>query len=282
MLNSVSNFQAQRPVTFGAKKAKENSANKYMSQNNKTDIYQFPKPKMSNTQKAVISLGAIGTGIIATKLLLKGKVKEAVKLAEHIEFQKATKLEDAINFAKTNLGIELQNVKNLHVANFINENLVKLSNKAKGEIDLPKSIKITKLMKGMAGRYNPLKDSVSLSHLHWDDEFGNYIKNNQFKYLQEENLTTLYHEIGHKQHVKKVGVFKSLYQTKDYKQKVNAIKQELLEYLGQGIDTTDPAIQHFISAPGETFAQTFALTMQGKTPKGKIADLYKQLGGKIY
>lgn len=282
MLSSISSYQAQSPINFENKKAKATPPNNYKLERENADIYETTKPKMSNSKKAMVTLGAVGTGILAAKLLLKGKVKEAVKLAEHIEFQKATNIEEALNFAKNTLGVELKNVKNLHVANFINENLVKLSNKVKGEIDLPKSIKITKMTERLAGGYNPLKDSVSLSELKWDDEFGNYIKNNQFKWFQESNITTLYHEIGHKQHFKKVGLFKTLYPSKDYKQKVNTIKQELLDYLGQGVDTTDPAILHFISAPGETFAQTFSLTMQGKPPKGKIADLYKLLGGKIY
>lgn len=282
MLSSVSSYQAQSPINFGNKKAKATPQNNYKLARENADIYETTKPKMSNFKKAMVTLGAVGTGILAAKLLLKGKVKEAVKLAKHIEYQKATNIEEALNFAKNTLGVELKNVKNLHVANFINENLVKLSNKTKGEVALPKSIKITKTTKGLAGRYNPLKDSVSLSELKWNDEFGNYIKNNQFKWFQDENLTVLYHEIGHKQHIKNVGVFKTLYSSKDYKQKVNTIKQELLEYLGQGVDTTAPAILHYISAPGETFAQTFSLTMQGKPPKGKIADLYKQLGGKIY
>lgn len=65
---------------------------------------------MSNGQKWGIGIG-IAAALTATALLLRGKVgaaqEEVVKLAEHIDFTPAKTAKEAIEFAKTKLGVKI-------------------------------------------------------------------------------------------------------------------------------------------------------------------------------
>lgn len=242
-------------------------------------------PKKKSNKGLVLSLGAAGAGIGVAVLLLKGRLKSAKQLVENIKFQEAKTLEDAINFAQTNLGVQLKHMPNVKVANFINENLVKLSNKGNGKVPLPKTIKIGKLWSGIAGRYNPLNDSVTLSSKNWGELFAkdfDLIKNNpNLKFMLDLKIINLYHEIGHGVQIKKTGLIHGLYPSKKFRCQVSEIKEDLLKYLGDGYDTSSIEYLHFIDNPTETFAQIFAKMMTGNPPPKKIADLYESLGGTL-
>ena len=100
------------------------------------------KKKLSSAAKWGIAGGAAAIATIAF-LVAKGRVSEAKKLAEHIEFKKAENIEDAIKFGKEHLGIKHYRgfkADDLDAVNWINEGLVNTSNKFKGVLRMPKNI----------------------------------------------------------------------------------------------------------------------------------------------
>ena len=102
------------------------------------------KKGLSNAQKCGIGLAIAGT-LTAAALLLKGRVgaagKEIKALAEHIEFAPAKTAEEAIAFAKTNLGIrKYSKDMPLDVMNWVNEGLVNVNNATKGKAIMPKNV----------------------------------------------------------------------------------------------------------------------------------------------
>lgn len=102
------------------------------------------KKSLSNSQKWGIGIGiaAVATAIV---LLLRGKPKaaqeEVVKLAEHIDFSPAKTTKEAVEFAKTHLGIKYydENMP-LEVMNWVNEGLVNVNNVTKGKAKIFDSI----------------------------------------------------------------------------------------------------------------------------------------------
>ncbi len=98
------------------------------------------KKTLSNGQKWGIGLGIVAA-LTATALLLRGKVgaakEEVVKLAEHIDFTPAKTTKEAIEFAKTKLGVKnYDDSMPLDVMNWVNEGLTNINNVRKGKAKL--------------------------------------------------------------------------------------------------------------------------------------------------
>ena len=98
------------------------------------------KKTLANGQKWGIGLG-IAAALTATALLLRGKVgaaqEEVTKLAEHIDFTPAKTTKEAIEFAKTKLGVKnYDDSMPLDVMNWVNEGLTNINNVRKGKAKL--------------------------------------------------------------------------------------------------------------------------------------------------
>ncbi len=140
-----------QPVSFvNANKTNINFGNqntKNINPNNTTQPYaqdsfeiNGKKKGLSNGQKWGIGVG-IAAALTATALLLRGKAgaaqEEVVKIAEHIDFTPAKTAKEAIEFAKTKLGVKnYDDSMPLDVMNWVNEGLTNINNVRKGKAKL--------------------------------------------------------------------------------------------------------------------------------------------------
>ena len=269
-INKIEIKTMQNALKTTAKSNKTNCNNNL----EKTPIKdEFKKTGISATKKiagSILGFGVITAGVLLFKRLNPTPVKQ---LAEHIQFVRADKIEDAIKFAQENLGVKLDIKGQLKTANWINESLVNLVNKTKGKVLLPKTIKICKLSKHLAGRYSPFSRTVKLS----EQSFGTFFERDFEKvkkmgYLQDR-LITLYQEIGHGVHLTKSNIFNAIFRTPKFNKIINQYKNELETFLGS--HTIDS--KHFISSEGETFSQLFAFKMAGVTFPSNIEKIWKSL-----
>lgn len=107
--------------------------------------------------------GSIGAVIY---LIMHGRFGKATQLAEHIDFKPAQTIEEAIQFGKDNLKIKKYKgftENDLEVLNFINEGFTNVSNKLKGTIRLPKSIKYKDLKDSTLAQVGPFTKSFELN-----------------------------------------------------------------------------------------------------------------------
>lgn len=190
------------------------------------DKLELNNSKQGLSKGAKLGIGAaavLGLGALAY-VLTKGKIgsKQAQQLAEHIDFQPAKTIEEARAFAKDNLGIKLNTGDDLNIANFINEQLVQVSNFMKGKSVLPKEIliKSTKSAEGLdayACWHNRTK-KMSISNLMLDvlKALSEKSNGNITKYLKQlvhdktlpqelrdcalQQLMVIPHELGHANH----------------------------------------------------------------------------------
>lgn len=80
-------------------------------------------------------------GIVAAAILSKGKTLKPANFAEHIDFKPAQTMEEAVEFAKKNFGIQNFNLENdLEMANWVNQGLVNINNRFKGKANMPKNV----------------------------------------------------------------------------------------------------------------------------------------------
>ncbi len=128
-------------VNFGNQNL-QNINNNYNTQPYPSDTVEIngKKKGLSNGQKWGIGIG-VAAALTAAALLLRGKVgaaqEEVGKLAEHIDFTPAKTIEEALEFAKTKLGIKnYDNRMPLDVMNWVNEGLVNINNATKGKSKL--------------------------------------------------------------------------------------------------------------------------------------------------
>lgn len=99
------------------------------------------KTGLSNGAKAGIGVGILTAIGVAAALIRIGNVKEAIKLAEHIDFTEAKTLDEAIKWGKEHLGIKRYlDIDNLEVVNWINKGLVDVNNFMKGKAKMPSII----------------------------------------------------------------------------------------------------------------------------------------------
>ena len=121
----------------------------------------------SKTQKCGIGLAAAGV-LAAAVLLMRGKAgaanKEIKALAEHIDFAPAKTAEEAINFAKTNLGIKKYSKDiPLDVMNWVNEGLVNVNNAAKGKAKMCKEVSFESSIDLSAASMHPVKEILNIN-----------------------------------------------------------------------------------------------------------------------
>ena len=237
--------------------------------NNLPETNQGKKSKINGKKIALIALGlgAVAAGILLFK---KWNAKPVKELAEHIDFIKADNIDDAIKFAKDTLGVKLNVNGQLKTANWINESLVNLSNKAKGKVLLPKEIQVTKLINGFSGKYNPFTRTVKLSANKFGTAFErDFEKVKELGWLKGQ-LEVLYHEIGHGIHLTKSNMFNEFIGTSKIKILISPCKQELEKHLGGS---------YYTRCEGEAFPQLFAKKMSD----GKLPDyaekIWRSIGG---
>lgn len=103
---------------------------------------QKDKKEATTAQKTGIAAGVL-IGLTAIGLIARGKLKAVTKLAENIEFTPAKTMEEAAEFAKTHLKIKkFDTAGDLEIANWVNEALVKTSNKYKGKSYIPDEVAV--------------------------------------------------------------------------------------------------------------------------------------------
>ena len=101
------------------------------------------KTGMSNGAKVGFGVGILAAIGVAAALIRKRNVKEAVQLAEHIDFTEAKTLDEAIKWGKQHFGIKNYRgfeEQDLDVLNWINEGLTNVNNKMKGKWKTPSQI----------------------------------------------------------------------------------------------------------------------------------------------
>lgn len=113
-----------------------------LSSNNQTSATKTELSKNAKLGLGALALMGIGA---AAYILSRGKVgnKSVQQLAEHIEFQPAKTIEEAIQFGTTHLNIKEYKgfqTKDIDVINWINEGIVNISNSVKGKSKIPKKI----------------------------------------------------------------------------------------------------------------------------------------------
>lgn len=138
---SISNVNTINRINFGNQDT-QNINPTYTTQPYPQDSVEIngKKKGLSNGQKWGIGIG-IAAALTATALLLRGKVgaaqEEVVKLAEHIDFTPAKTTKEAIEFAKTKLGVKnYDDSMPLDVMNWVNEGLTNINNVRKGKAKL--------------------------------------------------------------------------------------------------------------------------------------------------
>ena len=135
------------------------------------------KPNSNKNLLLGIGAGLAAAGSIGAViyLIMHGKVGKATQLAEHIDFKPAQTIEEAIQFGKDNLKIKKYKgftENDLEVLNFINEGFTNVSNKLKGTIRLPKTIKYKDLKDSTLAQVGPFSKSFELNK----NIFGNMDK----------------------------------------------------------------------------------------------------------
>lgn len=137
VVNKISNYQ-----TFGntLSKPKNTSFNEGSTPLNSYSTQENKKEGLTKNQKILIGTGILTTIIGVGALLLKGKVGQAKTLAQNIKFTPAKTIEEARTFAKTHLGINNYELDDVDVANWLNEGLLNLKYKTKGNVKIPKSV----------------------------------------------------------------------------------------------------------------------------------------------
>lgn len=135
------------------------------------------KPNSNKNLLLGIGAGLAAAGSIGAViyLIMHGKVGKATQLAEQIDFKPAQTIEEAIQFGKDNLKIKKYKgftENDLEVLNFINEGFTNVSNKLKGTIRLPKTIKYKDLKDSTLAQVGPFSKSFELNK----NIFGNMDK----------------------------------------------------------------------------------------------------------
>lgn len=90
--------------------------------------------------------------------------EDTIRLDEKIEFKKAETIEEARRFAEENLKIKNFKIDDLEYANWINEGLTNISNKYKGKVYFPKTIKFYKSKRPQEqGSYSLMQDRMLIN-----------------------------------------------------------------------------------------------------------------------
>lgn len=271
----------------------------------KKETAQKPQTEKGISKKALVGIGAsLAAAATVGILLAKGDFRQAKQLAEHIDFKEAKTMDEAVQFAKENLGVKLQIGDNLDVANFLNEIFVDVNNKMKGKAVLPKKVKMESVTSsdgyeafGFYDKKGNMKlgktfiNIVDLSRKKGVSfkEFANEIS----KKANDETVITrmLYHELGHANH-KNFMKMRRLPELKADGNKDTHLTEEFLQdvkdnkivhdFFDKNTSTRlDDGTIYSLSSPAEFVADTFSFKMLGKSIPEEVEKIYQKFGGPV-
>lgn len=260
-----------------------------------------------------VGLGALATVAIAGIAIVAthGKNSKFIKdLPEKLDFKEAQTMEEAISFAKEQLGVHI-NVKNdLNLTNFINKCFVDIVNKTKGKSVLPKYVKINNTLVSEdnieVGAMMQFDGTLTLGNLYLKlSEIAQKQHKTILKLIDEnKDLTdcvrSIYHEIGHANHFAnckdaskmmriselKASNIKDLSYTEDFLKEIKGNKkiEEYFKYNNKyKFDDNKEATIYALSSPAEFIAETFnnMLTTGKEAPEDVMKIYYKYGAPKI-
>lgn len=109
---------------------------------NTNDILDLSSKKKSNTKKIALGiLAAAGIALTTSMIICHHNLRAFKPLAEKIIFKKAKTIEEAKAFAMTHFKVKNYELDDLSIANYVNQSLVNLSNRYKGRLPMPQTIK---------------------------------------------------------------------------------------------------------------------------------------------
>ena len=157
------------------------------------DTVELSKTKPKVNKKAIlgftgalVAAGAIGAAIATGRHINSSKVNQ---LAEFVEFKAAQTIEEAVEFAKKNFGIENFDFgDDLELANWANEGLCKLNNGAKGKIHMPKSIRLDDTIGEAVGGDCNLLGEIRINPKDFDYDSNMEPVNQLFEQFDKGNL----------------------------------------------------------------------------------------------
>ncbi len=108
--------------------------------------------------------------IVNLLALARDFIKEKpIQLEPQIEFKPSKSIEEAAEFAKKNFKIKSFKVKDLEIANWINEGLTVLNNQFKGKVYMPLHIKECALKEDALASYRPFADTLTIAPIDEDE-----------------------------------------------------------------------------------------------------------------
>ena len=132
-----------------------------------------------------MTAGIFSTFCIWASLLLKEAQK---KLIPHIDFQKATSIAEAKDFAGDMLRIKKFKLDDLEFANWANEAITRINNRFKGQIFVPREIKfMPKDIEDVGARYSLGFDSIEINKYNFEN-----LDESLKKLLEYEDVLTEY------------------------------------------------------------------------------------------
>lgn len=147
MQNISSNFSVNKNnnhyVCFKGKSSPKIIDNNLKHDSFESSVKKQKEKSLTKLQKWGIALGTTATLGVVAFCALRGRFNISKQLAEHIDFQEAKTIEEAIEFGKKHLGIKSYKgfgEKDLEVINWFNEGLVNTSNAMKGKLNGPNRI----------------------------------------------------------------------------------------------------------------------------------------------
>lgn len=272
----------------------------FTSQPDTVELSTNKKQGLSNGAKWGIGVGVVaGLGILAYALT-RGKTgaKQVQQLAEHIEFKPATTMDEAVKFAKEQLGVTLKVEDNLTAANFVNELLTNLNNKMKGKSVLPRKVMFNRNLtsadglEGYASWSNSSKrfsfgpafikefEAAQQTGKSFMDLLGEYAKKDP--YNAQYRIKAIYHEIGHANHFENCKNAEKMLRLEELN--ANGVKDKHFteEFLSE-VKNSD-VVKKFhcayaLTSPAEFVADTFAYKIMGKQIPKEVEELYVKYGG---
>ena len=278
--------------------------------------------KIDKKKLAVGVAAGIGiTALVAGGILYNKKINsKAIKqLTEHIEFKEAQTLDDAIKFGIDNLGIKKYKgfkETDLDVINWVNEGLVKVNNRAKGKIAMPKKIvyetfenKGDLLTGGAMNEFGTLtisknyimdvKNAISEFVLvlaknepeKAESFINNLNKKNNFKYWQNTMIGVFNKypifakKVGGQTHTSTFSIINHemghLQHFTNTKSNFNELDKNFTELFEKSKDIAKKVSNYAVTSPTEFVAECYSKIVDGIKLDDDVLDLYKKFGGVI-
>lgn len=245
--------------------------------------------KQPNNKKAFITIGAVLTTLAIGGLIAVNKFLRPKQLAEHIEFKPAQTLKEASEFARKHLGISFYNIKDLDVANWVNEGLTHINNITKSKAKLPRIVNYT---------------STQLFKTDWIagmDPFGRLFINKVpiEKYIKEfgsfsnfrpelrqiyggsklDEFHILFHEQGHLEHSRCAKNYGRLGSLEEFQQRRIQVSSEYEDFMANHLPTARKITENSINSPSEFVADVYAQMLIGHKLPDDVVALYKKYNG---